>query len=221
MRHWIIALGLLLSLSGCASHDPLNPAPPKLPYKAWYVGAWAPDYMEVWIETVDVIDRRGLVYERVHGGVASIHRPPNNQGNPRGWPERPGGGAGRRMTGIDLPEFIFVRWQSLVEPQTYNVRIDIPEWVREEMLTPHEAYCRYDGQTIVGYRENIGIGLAPGGIAKAWVLGPCLEPIEIGRFVGKINPRGPYGATSEGRHRPLTEISREYIETHGIPYDSW
>ncbi len=75
-----------------------------------------------------------------------------------------------------------------MEPQTYNVRIDIPEWVREEMLTPHEAYCRFDGKNIIDHRKVISIGLAPGGIAKAWVLGPCLDSIEIGRFVGKINP---------------------------------
>ena len=48
---------------------------------------------------------------------------------------------GENLPGIDLPEIIFVRWQSLVEPQTYNVRINIPQWVREEMLKPERAYC--------------------------------------------------------------------------------
>src|SRR5690606_16505363 len=124
----LLPLLLALALSGCASSQP------KLPFNAWFVGLLAPNYMEVWVESVDVIDRRGLVYERVVGGTVAIQTPPNNKGNPHGWPRRVGSGAGKKLPGIDLPETIFVRWQSLVEPQTYNVRIRVPEWVHEAML---------------------------------------------------------------------------------------
>ena len=40
----------------------------------------------------------------------------------------------KQASNVDLPETLFVRWQSLVEPQTYKLRIDIPQWVRDEML---------------------------------------------------------------------------------------
>ncbi|WP_415054391.1 DUF2931 family protein [Halopseudomonas sp.] len=221
MKLLCLLLGLAISLSACA-RDPLNPAPPKLPYNHWSVSLGAPSYMEVWVESVDVLDQRGLAYYRVHGGIASVQRPPDNKGDPRGWPKRVGAGALKPMTNIDLPEIIFVRWQSLVEPQTYHVRINIPEWAREEMLKPDEAYCRFDGKNVTSYRKNVTLGLAPGGIAKAWLIGGCLEPIEIGRFVGKIHPEGPDQGRSEGRYAlPLSEESKAYIEAHGIPYDSW
>lgn len=208
-----LLLTLALLLNGCASGQ----GKPKLPYNAWFVGVGAPEHMEVWIESVDVIDKRGLVYERVSGGI------PSYTGIVAGWPKRIGGGAGKNLPGIDLPEIIFVRWQSLVEPQTYNVRINIPEWVREEMLKPHSPYCRWDGKVIDGlYRHDITIGLAPGGIAKAWVGGPCLESIEIGRFEAAISKVGPDLGRSNGQYAlPLTPESKAYIDAHGVPYGSW
>lgn len=215
---FLILLALPLSLNGCAQRQ----QQPDLPYDAWYIGLLAPNYMEAWIETVDVVDQRGLVFQRVHGGLPAMQRPANNKGNPKGWPRRPGSGAGKYLTGIDLPEIIFVRWQSQVEPQTYNVRINIPAWVRKEMLKPQRAYCPTDGKwTDNNYREFITIGLAPGGIAKAWLNGPCLEPIEIVREEGAIAKAGPYEGTSGGKYRPLSEISKKYVDTHGVPYGSW
>ncbi len=217
MRTFLLVCAVFL-LGGCATSQ----GQPELPFNAWYVGLLAPNYMEVWVESVDVIDRRGLAYEQVHSGIVAIQSPSNNSVNPRGWPKRLGSGAGKNLPGIDLPEIIFVRWQSLVEPQTYNVRINIPEWVREEMLEQHSSYCQGDKRMIDGlYRHDITIGLAPGGIAKAWVGGPCLEPIEIGRFEAAISKAGPYGGTSNGEHRPLSDKAKAYIGQHGVPYGSW
>ncbi|WP_348529845.1 DUF2931 family protein [Pseudomonas sp. Pc102] len=62
----------------------------------------------------------------------------------------------------------------------------------------------------------------PGGIAKAWVGGPCLSNIEIGRYQAKVDTRGPYEGHSNGRYyRPPTGAAQAYIEQHGIPYESW
>ena len=217
----LLLLSLALLLSGCASGQ----GKPKLPFDAWFVGLLAPNYMEVWIESVDVIDRRGLAYEQVYQGISAIQTPPNNQGKPAGWPKRVGGGKGKNLPGIDLPEIIFVRWQSLVEPQTYNVRINVPEWARKAMVTKEQPVCPWKGdwgkEVLTGYRDVITIGLAPGGIAKVWLQGACLEPIEIGRFEGVISKVGPYGGTSGDKHRPLSETSKAYIEAHGVPYGSW
>lgn len=212
----LLLLALLLSLSACATGSQ-----PRLPYRAWYVGLLAPNYMEVWVESVDVVDRRGLVFERVHAGVVAIQTPPNNSGNPRGWPQRVGAGAGKNLPGIDLPEIVFVRWQSLVEPQTYNVRINIPAWVREAMVKEEKGYCHWQRKWQMDYRNIITIGLAPGGIAKVWLQGPCLEPLEVGRFEGAVSKLGPYDGLSGGKHRPLSERSRSYLETRGVPYGSW
>ncbi|MCY1281436.1 hypothetical protein D9M69_319810 [compost metagenome] len=218
MRVLLMVFCLLL-LSGCARGQ----GQPDLPYGAWFIGFGAPDYMEVWIESADVVDRRGLVFEHVMGGIASVGTQEGNRGNPRGWPKQPGAGAGKNLPGIDLPEFIFVRWQSLAEPQTYHVKLTIPQWVRDEMLRPQRGYCHFSGVwREEQYRQDITIGLAPGGIAKAWVAGPCLMPIEIGRFVGVVHKEGPSDGQSGGRYAlPLSPASKAYIEAHGVPYGSW
>lgn len=223
MRNSVFILFLLITLTACASEpNPLRPPPPELPYRTWEIGLIAPNYMEVWVERVDVLDQRGLGYFEVHAGVASIQNPPNNRGNPKGWPDQPGAGSTRPMTGIDLPEIVFLRWQSLAEPQIYRVAIRIPEWARKEMLTPYPAYCLFDGKHIQDYRSVITVGLAPGGIAKAWLSGDCSKPIEIGRFKATIHPEGPYEGTSDGEYyRPPSDHAQQYLDTHEIPFDSW
>ncbi|WP_285960106.1 DUF2931 family protein [Pseudomonas tohonis] len=210
MKRLLLALAVF-TLTGCAAGS----AGPRLPYDHWYIGIAAPRYMEAWVESVDVIDQRGFAFFRIRGGV------PAYTNKPEGWHK--GGGGMKQASNVDLPETLFVRWQSLVEPQTYKLRIDIPQWVRDEMIKPQRAYCNADGKWIDNlYRFDISIGMAPGGIVKAWVGGPCLSSIEIGRYQAKVDPRGPYKGNSNGRYyRPPTEAAQAYIREHGIPYASW
>ncbi|SEJ82825.1 DUF2931 family protein [Pseudomonas sp. NFR16] len=223
MSKLLVAAVLLLLLSGCATHNH------SMHYDAWRLGFFAPDYMEVWIETADVFDGSGLVYVQAGSGLPSIGYPralsrgiPEVfRGDPKGWPGRVGWGAGKYVRGADLPKQIYVRWQSLVEPQTYHTRIDIPESIREIMRKGERTFCRADGKWITGYREAIVIGLAPGGIAKAWVTGPCLSPIEVTRVQAKVDPVGPYDGRAGGKHYPLSPTSKAYIEKFGVPYGSW
>lgn len=171
-----LAIVVTFLLSGCTTANSAS-----LPYKAWHLGFSAPNYMEVWIETADVIDTRGQVYRRAMSGVSAIQTPRNNSGNPKGWPKRPGRGKGKYVTGAELPKKIYVRWQSLAEPKTYQVSIDVPESTREIMRKQETVYCAFDGKEINEYRDALVIGLAPGGIAKVWILGSCLPPIEVTR----------------------------------------
>lgn len=193
---------------------------PQLPYEAWRLGFFAPDYMDVWLETADVTDTRGITYPGVVRGTVSIRQPENGSGKPAGWPERFGWGAGHYLSGLDLPERIFIRWQSLAEPQTYRATLTIPAATREVMVRQEAATCKASGRTS-DYRQAIVIGLAPGGIAKAWVMGACLPPLEIARVEAEIEPKGPYQGLSGGKHRSLKPAAKAYIEKHGIPYGSW
>jgi len=218
----LLLWAMALFLSGCASGQ----GKAKLPYDAWGIAVFAPEHMEVWIESVDVIDQRGLVFEQVYAGVGSIGNPPHKNGQPTGWQKTPGGSS-KSISGVDLPEFIFVRWQSLVEPQTYNVRIKVPEWVREAMVTKKQPVCPWQsdwGKNLpsFGYYDNITIGLAPGGIAKVWLSGGCLETLEIGRFEGAVSKKGPSQGKNEGRYAyPPSQEAEAYIKQFGIPYGSW
>jgi hypothetical protein len=210
--------GLLfgLLLSGCTQS--IAQSSNDLP---WFLAFSAPAYMEVWIETADVVDIRERVFRGAGGGIASVPRPSNNRGIARGWVSSNGSGKGRYVTGADLPRLIYVRWQSLVEPQTYEAYIVIPESTREIMRKPEKVFCDADGKWITESRDNMGIGLAPGGIAKVWLGGACLSAVEIARVEGTINPKGPYEGKSGGKHRTLSDVSKAYIEKFGIPYGSW
>ncbi|UVM47795.1 MULTISPECIES: DUF2931 family protein [unclassified Pseudomonas] len=210
-----IAIAAIL-LSGCTVASSQS-----IPYKSWDLGFSAPDYMEVWIETADVVDIQEQVYPRAVSGVASMQAPPNNAGDPRGWPKKIAIGGGKRVTGADLPKQIYVRWQSLAEPQTYLMVIKIPETTRELMRKGEKAFCAADGKWITGYRQSIGIRLIPGGIARVWVGGPCMTSIEVTTVKAVIDPRGPYEGKSGGHYRPLSAVSKAYVEKFGVPYGSW
>ncbi len=212
MRAPLFVLFLLL-LGGCAGAE-RNPG--SLPYKYWRLGFLAPDHMEVWVETADVEDIRGHRFFHVGSGIVAVRTPAEGQGNAAGWGERFGWGAGRHVNGADLPRRIYVRWQSLAEPQTYRVILDIPERARQLMSERLDPPCPASE-----YREALALGLAPGGVVRGWVMSTCGGPIEVLRAQAEIEPKGPYEGTSHGGHRPLSETSRAYIEKHGIPYGSW
>jgi hypothetical protein len=212
MKRLILLMALLFSLSACAS-GPRQSSPPKLPYPAWYVGFVAPKHMEVWVESVDVIDQRGSGFIDVHGGVASY------AGKTVGWPE--GGGGGKPVNNVDLPDWVFLRWQSLVDPQAYKIGIRIPQWVRDEMVKPHDVFCNFDQKVVTLYRDTISLGMAPGGIVKVWLGSGCLKHIEIGRYQAVIEPLGP---NQDGRglyYRAPNPKAQDWIDKNGIPYGTW
>ncbi len=211
----MLAGGLMLWLAGCAS------GAHRLPYDSWRLGLFAPNYMEVWIETADAVDVQDRVFRRSMSGIAAINTPKNLKGDPRGWPKEPGAGAGKQVLGAGLPRLIYVRWQSLAEPQTYEAYIVIPEATRQAMIKGEKAFCQADAKWITDHRKMLTVGLAPGGIARVWIMGPCLSAIDVARVQGTVVKLGPYGGKSGGQHRPLSATSKAYIEKYGIPYGSW
>jgi hypothetical protein len=212
MKRLILLVGLLISLGACAT-GPSPVVPPKLPFPAWYIGFVAPKHMEVWVESVDVLDQRGFGYFNVHGGVAGY------TGEVEGWPKQAGGG--KPINNVDLPDRIYLRWQSLVEPQAYTIGIQIPQWVRDEMVKPLRVFCQGAKKWKKDYRDMISLGMAPGGVVKVWVGGACLKDKEVGRFQAKVHPLGPYQGKSNGKYVPLEPENKAYIEKYGVPYGSW
>jgi hypothetical protein len=204
----LIISGLFLS-SGAVARG--------VPYDAWRLGFFAPSSMEVWLETADVEDIDGKLFLRAGSGTVSI----GYSGDPAGWKGRMGAGAGRDVTGAAAPRRIFVRWQSLVEPQTYRVTFEIPESARQ-LMRQQDYQSRYPGnKSESSYREYVVIGLAPGGIARLWISGPGLTPIPVLCAQAEVEPLGPYSGQSGGKHRSLSERALPYVSAHSIPYESW
>ncbi|WP_421683392.1 DUF2931 family protein [Stutzerimonas urumqiensis] len=204
---------LLFLMNGCAEAERYSG---NLPYPYWRLGFIAPDYMEVWVETADVEDIRGRKFFHVGSGVVAVRAPAEGKGNAAGWGKRFGWGAGRHVNGADLPKRIYVRWQSLAEPQTYRVILEIPERARQLMTERFDPPCRTSE-----YRHALALGLAPGGVVRGWVMSTCGKPIEVLHAQAEVEPKGPYGGQSGGEYYFLSEESKTYIEQHGIPYGSW
>ena len=214
-RFWLLLI-LVLCITGCQSNASTKP---KMPYESWYLGFIAPNYMEVWLEQVNIGDNSGRIFPNAMGGVVSYGKPENLAIRAEGWPERIGSGKGRTLTGLDLPYVVSLRWQSMVEPQTYHALFTIPDWAREKMVEPIPGQCpsgyHFD------YRQALTIGLAPGGVVKVWIMGPCLDPIEVLTLQAEIEPKGPYGGKSNGKYRPLSPVVKRYVDKYGVPYGSW
>jgi hypothetical protein len=215
---YISCLGVLF-LAGCASvatpfktNSPLG--------EDWYLGFFAPPYMEVWMERVDVEDAHGLYYSNILAGTTAT----SWQEDPEGWPQpmQVPMGKGRSITGSALPKLVFVRWQSLGEPQTYRIVLDIPESVRKQMLKKM-PYPKHPGD--FAYQDILTIELAPGGWVKAWIRSSVSTPIEILCQKAEVEPKGPDQGFNDGRYayalNKLNQETQEYLKTHSIPYDSW
>ncbi len=217
MKHGTMWLLMAWLLVGCAS-TPARLRHDALPYDAWYLGFSAPPYMEAWVETADVEDVRGRVFHRAGSGTVSIA----HAGNPADWQGPRTTGAGKKVTGADLPRRIHVRWQSLVEPQTYTVTLEIPARARELMLT------RAESRAVPGkwdYQDAIAIGLAPGGVARLVVRSPGGLPVQILCQQAEVEPKGPSQGLTGGRYayslEKLEPETQQYLKTHPIPYDAW
>jgi len=218
MKRLFTLLGILL-IAGCQSIDPLSSkSDPKSQW--WELAFIEPDYMKVWVEDSSVQDITGKVFFRTGGGRAAGGEPDDGKESARGWVAV--GGSGKTVVGADLPIRIFVRWQSIVEQKTWRAWVDIPEQARQLMAVSTAQRCPQTPEQEARFMASIYLGLAPGGVVQVWVRDSCHHPVKVARAQGEIEPLGPDQGKNEGRYAyPVSEKSKRYIETFGIPYGSW
>jgi Protein of unknown function (DUF2931) len=213
-----IALGALL-LGGCQAADPLSGEnDPHYPW--WDLRFTGPTHMEGWVETSAVVDINNRFFpRRLGGGIGDGEFEDNGIEHARGWAGTRGNGSA--VTGADLPQQVFVRWQSSVEPQTYQGWIEIPEEARELMRHSIARRCAKYPERPASYHPSMTLGLAPGGVVQVWVWDECLRRVPFVRAQVEIEPLGPDLGKSNGHYYPQTKDSKQYVEKFGIPYGSW
>jgi hypothetical protein len=218
MRMLGALLGALL-LSGCQIMDPLSGK--RDPHSPWWgLGFAGPTYMVAWVEHSAVVDINGRLIAHGSAGAVGTGDPGYGTEAARGW--RGIGGGGRAVVGADLPRRIYVRWQSIVEPQTYRAWVEIPEEARQIMRRATARRCADDQASPSAYDATLTLGLAPGGIVQVWVRDECHRPIKVARAQAEAEPLGPSQGLTKGRYAyKISEKSKFYIERFGIPYGSW
>jgi len=213
------ALFGVLLLTGCQAADPLSSA--KDPHSPWWdLRFSAPRYMTGWVEASAVVDINDRFFPRRGGGViGGGDFEDDGIESARGWSDTRGNG--NFVTGADLPQRVYVRWQSSVVPQTYQGWVEIPEEARQLMRSSITRRCAQDPEHTSPYNRSMTLGLAPGGIVQVWVWDECLRSIPVARAQVEVEPLGPYLGKSNGHYYPQTKGSKLYVEKFGIPYGSW
>nr|WP_234463530.1 DUF2931 family protein [Stutzerimonas stutzeri] len=210
----------VLVLCGCQAHDPLSAM--KDPKARWWSLEFiGPNYMTGWVESSVVQDIDGRLIDHGGGGVIGNGNPGYATETAKGWV----GGVGsntRGVVGADLPKRIYVRWQSIVEPQTYRAWVDIPEQARELMLASVQRRCPDTPTRTARYMASMYFGLAPGGTVQVWVVDSCGYPVKVARTEAEVEPMGPSQGKTNGRYAyTINDKTRRYIIKYGIPYGSW
>ncbi|WP_085711429.1 MULTISPECIES: DUF2931 family protein [unclassified Pseudomonas] len=218
MRKFISLLSVLL-IAGCHLIDLLSGEnDPKSEW--WELGFTEPRYMKVWVEDTAVEDIKGRTFLHTGSGAASGGQPEDGTESAKGW--HGVGSSAKAVVGADLPKRIFVRWQSIVEPQTYRVWVEIPEEARQLMLASVNQRCAKTPEQTATYISSVYLGLAPGGVVQVWVRDSCHHPVKVARAQAEVEPLGPSQGKNQGRYAyPVNEKAKRYIEEFGIPYGSW
>lgn len=211
-------LGTLL-LCGCITADPLSAEnDPKAQW--WSLEFIGPNYMTGWVESAVVQDINGQLFDHGSGGVIGNGNPGDATEAAKGWIDGVGGNT-RAVVGADLPKQIYVRWQSVVEPQTYRAWVDIPEEARQIMHKSTYQRCSETPERTARYMASAYLGLAPGGAIQVWVVDSCGYAVKVARGQGEVEPLGPHLGKSGGHYYPQPAASKRYVEKYGIPYGSW
>lgn len=209
----------MVLIAGCQAHNAVA-AESELTRKWWSLSFNEPFYMKAWVEDSAVEDIDGKLFRRTGGGTAAGGEPENGTESAQGWGVITGGV--REVVGAKLPKRIFVRWQSIVEPQTYRTWIDIPEQARQIMRSTQNEPCPDAPDKLAGNVALVYIGVAPGGIVQVWVADKCMKAIKVARAQAEVEPLGPDQGKSQGQYAyPVSPKAESYIKKFGIPYGSW
>jgi hypothetical protein len=178
----------------------------------WTLYVVAPAYMEAAVEALKVQDNRNHWFNIPQDRAAGLEQTV-------GWDKGDWYSGGLSADSAGAPMEIYLRWESLVEPQTYSWTFTVPESIRQKMA--QKEWATWQGKTEQFCRHNMVIGVAPGGRTIVWLDGSVLSRVEVARGKAEVEPLGSGQGWGKGYAYPLSDEAKKYIKEHGVPYGSW
>ncbi|ROT93640.1 DUF2931 family protein [Marinobacter sp. R17] len=188
---------ITLALTGCAtpSHD--ND-------QSWYFSVVAPQHYKVWVEHLE-FEKSGTRHWRMPmGNVECCWKGPNGPL-----------GTGGRMS--PFPNIIGIQWFSFAEQKFYQRLIELPENLPDLMSRKVEE--KTSTGTSMGPRDQLVIGLAPGGEIVLWIMNQPGSEIEVARM--QANPIKGDASWYKTRTQSYLKENDDYLKQHGIPTTGW
>ncbi len=223
----LVLLFSLVLLSGCQlimcstmvnCFDPLGRAP--VTPDIAYIQVTTPNYMDAHLHVIEqqFTHGRGITYfnkiikKHIVGYSASGWAPPDPLQTKSVIP---------RLVGLEnLPNKLKVEWTSLAENKTYRASINLHLGSRRKIRQKVETTCKKFDKPLLARRNLITLQIAPGGRAKAWLSGTCLNAIEIATVKGIAVEKNAYFSNDALNSYDPTPM-RKYIQMHGIAFESW
>lgn len=217
-RFLALAFALLSTACSTGAQTSFNAGSPQshAGHLPWTISHLAPDHMEAYLNGIVVFDIRNRMNPSAVRGSPSMGRPAPGDEITVGWPSSPGWGSVTPVK-LDLPKKLIISWRSFVDQHEYYAQIEIPEHARQQMKVSHRIECFKSDGPRDHYRNNLVVGIAPGGIVKLWLNGQCLDAVEIGRYEGERDASERKGYSS----RPLSDKTKAYLRANPTLLDSF
>ena len=164
------AVLMVILLSGCHDRragvktplgDGVEQWGKKLPYDHWQFNLFHPKNLPALVTMVYLED--GDIRETLFRNVDAARPSQSSVGT---WSQHVGSFSANFNIGKALPVRMTVCWDSIIDNKAYETEIWFSRETWQQMTTPYpDTY--HPGKTY--YRNNMLIGLAPGGIVRVWL----------------------------------------------------
>lgn len=194
----MIMAGVIAALTGCAawSNDDID----------WDISIAAPQHYKIWLLNAH-LEKSGIRSWRgpIGGGVECCWKGPNGPFG-SGGPMDP------------FPNLIALHWFSFAEQKYYSTLLKIPPDLEERMRVPAPTKT-LQGEVRYLPRNNLVLGLAPGGEVVVWIMSQKSNAEEVMR-VPAVEVEGNLNAFKVRTEDYLKEHGA-YLQEHGIPLEGW
>ncbi|MEX0444895.1 DUF2931 family protein [Xenorhabdus sp. SGI246] len=226
----LLSLGVILGLTACQSYPPgkrvvtykpiVRHSQP-LPYDKWWFQFYTPEYFPASISFVQFQDEDNYIVQKFMPDGAN-----SNLRSLISWNKKLGiTNSGIRNYGEALPRSLTVCWDSVIDKKSYQTTFKFTPEIWQLMREP-AFYPGYEKQP-PDYRKAIYIGLAPSGIARAWLSGIDKNNGDNILIATGESVSGDKMTVCQGKTKVLNGYSeypkyiKDFIKGKKYPYGEW